>query len=102
MTKTSRLVRMLITLIALTFLLSCARTLNQQEETIVSKPGPDTLPPATPQGFRADNGDDSLLFYWEKGVESDLSGYMLYVGSDTGGFDRYLDVGNTTSYELTD
>ncbi len=102
MTKTSRLVRLLITLIALTFLLSCARTLNQQEETIVSKPGPDTLPPATPQGFRADNGDDSLLFYWEKGVESDLSGYMLYVGSDTGVFDRYLDVGNTTSYELTD
>ena len=102
MTKTSLLVRMLLTFIALTFLLSCARTLNQQEDPTITDSGPDTIPPATPQGFRADNGDDSLLFYWERGIESDLSGYMLYIGEDTGIFDRYLDVGNVGAYELTD
>jgi len=39
---------------------------------------------------------------WDPNTEPDLEGYKLYYGSGSGNYDYTIDVGNQTSYTVTD
>lgn len=45
-------------------------------------------------------GATSLLVRWTANTESDLSGYLVYVGNASGRYTSCTDVGKTTSYQI--
>lgn len=47
-------------------------------------------------------GATSLLVQWNANTESDLSGYLVYVGNAPGNYTSCTDVGKVTSYQVKD
>ncbi|MDW7679369.1 MAG: fibronectin type III domain-containing protein, partial [bacterium] len=45
---------------------------------------------------------DDLVVQWDPNSESDLKGYKIYYGTDTRSYGQIIDVGDTTSYTITD
>jgi len=87
----------LLLFIIFPFLLSCSKPFTSDEWD----PN-DTDPPGIPQGFRVENDDDALIFYWAKGVERDLNGYRLYYSKTPGIYTHFREVGLVTQYEFHD
>ena len=81
---------------------------NRLEDTSSTTPvptGPDSIPPAIPQGFSVINDDDSLTFRWEPNND-DTAGYELFYSfSDdtiTHNPTTKIDVGLVSEYNLHD
>ena len=45
-------------------------------------------------------GNTSVTVSWNAQTESDLSGYKIYYGTESGSYDDVLDVGDTTSFPI--
>jgi fibronectin type 3 domain-containing protein len=45
---------------------------------------------------------ESIGLVWDANTEGDLAGYKLYYGTSTGSYQPPIDVGNVTTYEVTE
>lgn len=63
----------------------------------------DSTAPSYPKNFSATPGDEMLILQWTKSPESDVVGYRVYFGTESGVYSGLRDVagGATTYYELT-
>ncbi len=60
----------------------------------------DVSPPSAPGGINLDERESSLYLSWDKNSESDLAGYKVHFGTDSGRYSRSIDVHNVTNYSL--
>ncbi|MBT5954253.1 fibronectin type III domain-containing protein [bacterium] len=102
-------ITLILSIALLLFGTACSRSLFQNEDESPANESDKTNPPHIPQGFRVDNGDDSLLFAWDANSDGDISGYQLLYSkvdenleSESIIYSNFVDVGNVTSYELYD
>jgi hypothetical protein len=67
-------------------------------------PSPDTNAPISPPtGLAATQGSTSSTLNWSPNPEGDLAGYKVYYDTDSGfPYANVLDIGNVTSFTLTD
>ena len=70
--------------------------------TILTTPNT-TAPPSPPSGVAVQTGPTSIAFTWTANPESDITGYKLHYDTDAAGYPyaNSVDVGNVTSYTLT-
>jgi hypothetical protein len=109
MEKNMKKITLIISIALLVFGTACSRSLFQNDDESAVNESDITNPPHIPQGFRVDNGDDSLLFSWEANSDGDISGYQLLYSkvdenleSESIIYSHVVEVGNETSYELYD
>jgi len=52
-------------------------------------------------GSTAGGSGGTIKLAWDSNTEPNLAGYKIYYGTVTGTYDRSIDVGNVTTYDLT-
>ncbi len=75
------------------------------EETSVTDYGPvsskENIPPSQPHSVYAFGGYESFTVTWAENPESDLAGYKVYYGVESGVYDETVDAGDQNSAEIT-